>query len=60
LAYGRRRDGAHRVFDGVSTLHRWLPSLASEIEAMWMEGQWITQEGVSTELLHEQGDRLLT
>ncbi|ENO84685.1 Wadjet anti-phage system protein JetD domain-containing protein [Thauera linaloolentis] len=59
LAHGRRRDGVHRVFDDVPTLRRWLPSLVSEVEAMWIEGQWIPQEGIGTELLHERGDQLL-
>jgi len=59
LTHGRRRDGVRRVLDDIPTLRRWLPSLASEVEAMWMEGQWIPQEGVGTELLRELGDQLL-
>lgn len=59
LAHGRRRDGVRRATDDVATLHNWLPSLATDVEAMWNEGQWLPQEGVGTELLHQHGDRLL-
>lgn len=58
LMHGRRRDGVRRLLDDVSPLSRWLPSLAPEIEAMWRNDQWIPQESVGTELLHEHGDRL--
>ncbi|MEH6413826.1 Wadjet anti-phage system protein JetD domain-containing protein [Pseudomonas sp. CGJS7] len=60
LAHGRRRYEVHRLLDDISTLHRWIPSLATEVETMWMEGQWIPQEGVGIELLHERGSQLLT
>lgn len=59
LAHGRRRDGVKRVLDDVATLRHWVPSLASKVEAMWAEGQWLPQEGVGIELLNRRGTELL-
>lgn len=51
LAIGRRREGVSATDFHVARAERWLPSLSSEIAALWEKGVWIPQEGLSLEQL---------